>query len=344
MAGSAPKRVAVVNLGSWGTAVAGLCARNVDEVVAWDFLEDVVDGVNATHRNPRYATGYELPANVRATSSIEGAVAGAEAILIATPSAYLRGTCERLRPFVAPSTPLLVLAKGIERETGLLVHQVASDALGNDRRVAILSGPNHSEEVVKGLPAAAVVGAADDDLVGLFRAVLGGPHFRIYGSRDRVGVATCGAVKNVVALACGIASGMGLGDNTLAVLMTRGLAEMTRIAYALGADPITCMGLAGMGDLVATCTSPHSRNRTFGRAFAAGEGLADYEGRTGMVVEGYRAAASAHDLALRLAVDAPLVNSVYRALYEDAPLDGEVAGLLSREPRTEFYGLNRPEG
>lgn len=332
-------KVAVVGLGSWGTAIASLAAPHVGEVWGWDYLADVVEGVNRDHRNPSYATGCVLPDNVHATSEISEAVAGADAVLVATPSAFLRSTCRRFADVLDLDTPVLVLAKGIERETGLLVYQVAADELGREERVALISGPNHSEEIVRGLPAATVCGAASDEIVEVFRSILGSERFRIYGSRDRVGVGACGALKNVVAIACGIACGMGLGDNTVAVLMTRGLAEMTRIAYALGAEPITCMGLAGMGDLVTTCISPHSRNRSFGQAFVAGETLAGYEARTSMVVEGYRAAASAHDLASRLGVEAPLMESVYRVLYEDSPLDREVAELLSREPRTEFYGI-----
>ncbi len=335
-----PSKVAVIGLGSWGTAIASLAAPHVGELCGWDYLEDVVEGVNLQHKNPSYATGCVLPDNVHATCDLAEAVRDAEAVLVATPSTYLRSTCARFAPFLDPCVPVLVLAKGIERETGLLVHQVAADELGGEERVALISGPNHSEEVVLGLPAATVCGAASDELVRVFRSILGSERFRIYGSRDRIGVAACGALKNVVAIACGIASGMGLGDNTIAVLMTRGLAEMTRIAYALGAEPLTCMGLAGMGDLVATCNSPHSRNRTFGQAFVAGETLADYQARTSMVVEGYPAAASAHDLANRLGVEAPLVDGVYRVLYEDSPLDKEVADLLSREPRTEFYGID----
>ncbi len=339
-----PDRVAVVGLGSWGTAIASLAAPHVGELCGWDYLENVVEGVNLAHRNPSYATGCALPDNVHATSDLAEAVSGADAVLVATPSAFLRSTCARFSPFLEPDVPVLVLAKGIERETGLLIHQVAADELGDEERIALISGPNHSEEVVLGLPAATVCGAASPELVEVFRSILGSERFRIYGTHDRVGVAACGALKNIVAIACGIASGMGLGDNTIAVLMTRGLAEMTRIAYALGAEPLTCMGLAGMGDLVATCNSPHSRNRTFGQAFVAGETLAEYEARTHMVVEGYRAAASAHDLAARLCVEAPLVDSVYRVLYEDSPLDREVAELLSREPRTEFYGIDDVAG
>lgn len=338
-AGALPAKIAVVGLGSWGTAISSLAAPHTQELWGWDYLPCVVEGINRDHVNPTYATGCRLPDNVHATNSLGEAIEGAEAVLVATPSNFLRSTCAKFASVLPEDVPVLVLAKGIERSTGLLVYQVAADELGHEERVALISGPNHSEEVVIGLPAATVCAAASDEIVAVFRALLGSERFRIYGSRDRVGVAACGALKNVVAIACGMANGLGLGDNTVAVLMTRGLAEMTRIAVALGAEPLTCMGLAGMGDLVATCISPHSRNRTFGQAFVAGETLTHYEERTHMVVEGYRAAASAHDLARRLGVEAPLIHSVYRVLYEDSPLDLEVAELLSREPRTEFYGI-----
>jgi glycerol-3-phosphate dehydrogenase (NAD(P)+) len=237
-----------------------------------------------------------------------------------------------------PLAPVCVLTKGIEPGTGLLMTQIVEEELGSATPVVGLSGPNHAEEICKGLPAAAVVASDDPDACDFFKALLLRETFRIYVSSDVVGVEACGALKNVMAIACGVAAGMGMGDNTLAVLMTRGLAEMTRIATAMGADALTCMGLAGMGDLVVTCTSEHSRNRTFGEALAKGVTLAEYEAKRHMVVEGARACYSASELAEKLGVDAPLTEAV-RMILDGTSLGESVQTLLSRIPHTEFYGL-----
>ena len=220
---------------------------------------------------------------------------------------------------------------------------VVADVLGNPARVAALSGPNHAEEICQGLISAAVVACQSEGLAAYFQGAFVSQEFRVYRSQDIKGVEVCAAVKNVVAIACGICAGLGLGDNTLAVLMTRGLAEISRIVCAVGGDPMTCMGLAGMGDLVATCTSRHSRNRTFGEAFSHGESLEAYEERTGMVVEGARAALSTWELARELKIEAPLTNAVHSILYDGTELGEAAQLLLDRDPHVEFYGLDTRE-
>lgn len=332
-------KVAVVGMGSWGTAAAGLLARNAGEVCGWALEEEVARGISEGHRNPLYLPSYELPANVRATTSMGEALDGADAVVVVVPSAFMRPTAERLAPLLGADVPVCVLTKGIEPETMMLMTQVVADVCGGPGRMACLSGPTHAEEICQGKPAAAVVAAASDAVADLFRSLFIAPSFRAYVSSDMVGVEVCGAVKNVVAIACGIARGLELGDNTSAVLMTRGLAEIGRLACAMGAEPMTCMGLAGMGDLATTCMSPHSRNRTFGAALVAGETLDEYQARTRMVVEGAVAARSAYELAGRLGVDAPIVAAVHAVLYDHAPLQGEMRRLLDRMPYDEFYGL-----
>jgi len=336
-------KVAVIGSGSWGTAMTGLVAPSVDEVAQWALEPDIVESVNSRHHNARYLIDYEMAPNVCATSSMEDAVSGADAVILASPSGFLRRVCHQLAPFLGPTVPVLVLSKGIELGTHNLMHQVASEELGGPGRVAALSGPNHAEEICLRKISAAVVASEDHRASEYFQSLLVCPSFRVYVSDDICGIETCAAVKNVVAIACGIAVGLGAGDNTLAVLMTRGIAEIGRVVSALGGDPMTCMGLAGMGDLVVTCTSAHSRNRTFGEAFAHGETLDRYEGRTRMIVEGARACQSVWELAQEKGIETPITRAVYELLYEGLPLQDAVDGLLGRVPNKEFYGMSEQQ-
>ena len=333
-------RCAVIGAGSWGTAVARHLGRQGNDVMLWSHGEVAAQGINETHRNPRYLPDCELPESVVASTDLSACLEGAQSVVLVVPSKALRETAARCAGLVAQDTPLIVLTKGIERGTSKLMTQVVAEEMGNPARVACLSGPNHAEEVARDMPSAAVIAADDPQVARGFQGLFHSDLFRTYVSSDVVGVETCAAAKNVVAIACGIARGMGTGDNTAAMLMTRGLAEMTRLVYATGGDPLACMGLAGMGDLVATCTSRHSRNFTFGESFAKGETLEEYCARTHMVVEGYYACASVRDLALAGDVDAPLVEGVYQLMYEGLPLEVVVDALYARTPKVEFYGLD----
>ena len=335
-------RVAVIGAGSWGTAMTGLVAPAVNEVVLWARTPEAVAALNRDHRNPNHLPDYTLAANVSATSDLSLAVCDADAAILATPSAYLRETCRSLAPHLAEDARVLVLSKGMERGSHLLMHEVAAQELGNPTRVAALSGPNHAEEICRGMVSAAVVASENAETAAFFQGILAGPTFRAYVSDDVRGVECCGAVKNVIAIACGIASGMGMGDNTL-VLMTRGIAEIGRVVAALGGNPMTCMGLAGMGDLVVTCTSEHSRNRSFGRALVAGETLESYQARTHMVVEGVPASASVLELAKERGIEVPITAGVHAVLFEGRPIGDAMEGLLTRAPRTEFYGMEERE-
>lgn len=336
-------RVTVVGTGSWGTAITGLIAPHAQEVVMLARSAEVEQGINEGRRNPRHLSDYVLAPGVHATCSDAEALEGASAIVLAVPSAYLRSTCRRIAPHVGANTPVLVLTKGLEAQTFKLMANVCADELGNLGRMAVLSGPNHAEEICRGTVSGSVVASNERNVAELFQRLVVCPAFRTYVSSDLTGVEVCGAVKNVIAIACGVAVATGAGDNTLAVLMTRGLAEISRVAASLGGEPLTCMGLAGMGDLVATCTSEHSRNRTFGEAYAHGETLAQYEARTHMVVEGAAAALSVHQLAQQRNIETPITNAVYGILYEDLPLAEAMDALLCRLPHEEFYGLNKSE-
>ena len=299
--------IALIGSGSWGTAVAGLAAARAERVIMWAHSEQTAAGINGEHRNPRYLVGYELPGNVVATTDLTQALDGAEAVIFAVPSTHLRSVCHQAAPFVAADTPVLCLTKGIEPESGLLMSEVI---------------------------------ASEDPQIGeTFKDLLLSTAFRIYLSQDMTGVEVCGAMKNVIAIVCGISAGTGAGDNTLALIMTRGLAEISRLVHARGGQAMTCMGLAGMGDLIATCTSEHSRNRTFGYEFAHGVSLDEYQTRTHMVVEGAVAARSVSELARSLGVDIPLTFAVEQTLYNGVTLDRALEILTDRVPSQEFYGL-----
>ena len=282
---------------------------------------------------------YELPGNVVATTDLAQALEGAEAIIFAVPSTHLRDVCHQAAPYIADETPVLCLTKGIEPESGLLMSEVIASEIGNEARVAALSGPNHAEEICRGGLSAAVIASEDPQIGEAFKDLLLSTAFRIYLSQDMTGVEVCGAMKNVIAIVCGISAGSGAGDNTLALIMTRGLAEISRLVHARGGQAMTCMGLAGMGDLIATCTSEHSRNRTFGYKFAHGVSLDEYQERTHMVVEGAVAARSVSELARSLGVDIPLTFAVEHTLYNGVTLDRALEILTDRVPSQEFYGL-----
>lgn len=333
------ERVCVIGAGSWGTAVAAHLASKGHEVRLWSHGQLVADGINGRHRNPRYLSDVDLPEGIEASCDLAWCLQGAHSVAYVVPSKNLREVARASAAYLEPDAACAVLTKGIEPGSCAFMTQVVAQEIGSPRRVGCLCGPNFAAEVARGIPSAAVVACEERDTALRLQALFHAPRFRTYVSGDPVGVETCAASKNVMAIACGIARGMGTGDNTAAMLMTRGLAEMGRLVAATGGDPVTCMGLAGMGDLVATCTSTHSRNYTFGVGFAGGESVEAYMERTHMVVEGYYACDSIMQLATRAGVELPLVRSVHRVLYEGEALDDVVDELFAREPRTEFYGF-----
>ena len=320
------RRVAVIGAGSWGTAVSALVAQNADEVVLWSHGSEGAEAINETHRNPRYLTDVELPANITATSDLSAASKGADAVVLATPSTHLRTISHELADTVGEELPVVVLTKGVEAGSGLLMSEVVADELGHERRVLALSGPNHAEEVSHGMFSCAVLASPDRMLAERMRPLVATPTFRVYVSEDIRGVEICGA-------------GLGLGDNTLAAVMTRGIAEIGRVVAATGGQPMTCMGLAGMGDLVATCTSEHSRNRRFGEAFVRGTTLEQFERQTHMVVEGAYSATSVRELAQARGVEVPIVEGVWNLIHGGLSIEEVASSLRGRVPNTEFYGM-----
>lgn len=331
-------KVAVIGAGSWGTAVAWLLTQNGHDVWLWAHSPEQASAIEEKHYNPRYLKDVDLT-GIHSSADFAYVLDEVEAVVMVTPSTAVRETLVAISPLLAPDVPVVMLSKGIERDTGLLLTDICAEVLGNSSRIAALSGPNHAEEVSKGLPAATVVASADKDCAEFFRSLFMSERFRVYTSADVCGVELCAASKNIIAIANGIAQGMGYGDNTAAVLMTRGLAEMSRMVVALGGDPLTCMGLAGMGDLIATCSSRHSRNRTLGEMIAKGGTLEEFKQRTHMVAEGAYAALSVTDLADCKGVDLPLAHTVRKVLWEDLPLDGLLDTLMLRPPKSELDGL-----
>lgn len=333
------QRAAVIGGGSWGTAFCGVLANNVALVTLWCHSNATAKSINESHRSDHYLLDYELPDNIIASSNLEDVLVGAELVVLAVPSTHLSEVTQNVKPYIAPDTPVLVLTKGIQASTGLLMSEVVASILGNPNRICALSGPNHAEEVSKGAYSAAVCAGPNLEIVEHIRTYICTPTFRVYTSSDYRGVEICGATKNVIAIACGIVAGSGLGDNTLAVIMTRGIAEIGRMVAVIGGDPITCMGLAGMGDLVATCTSVHSRNRRFGEAFVKGTSVEEFETQTHMVVEGAHSCKAILDLASSHNVEVPIVEAVYNLLYKSASFDTVASALVSRTPTEEFYGI-----
>ena len=332
--------IALIGTGSWGTAMAGLVAGHGHKVTMWSHDAEPVAEINGRHTNACYLKDYTLPTDVRATNSHKEAIANAAAVIFAVPSAFLRGVAHDCSPFIDANAPVLCLAKGIELATGKLMSDVLADEIGYPERIAALSGPNHAEEICRGRLSAAVIASSDPVTGAFFKDIILSPDFRIYLSDDLCGVELCGAMKNVMAIICGIAAGSGFGDNALALIMTRGLAEISRLVHACGGQAMTCMGLAGMGDLIVTCTSQFSRNRTFGEAFAKGESLESYEARRHMVVEGAAAARSVSALARAKGVDVPLTFALESTLFGGVSMAEALSVLVDRIPNEEFYGLN----
>jgi glycerol-3-phosphate dehydrogenase (NAD(P)+) len=332
-------RISVIGAGSWGTSVSWLLGGKGHDVRLWSRASEIAESINFEHRNPLYMRDIVLADTVFATPDIEEALVGAGAVVVVTPSVGVRSTAESMKPHLPTDVPVIVLSKGVENDTLMLMTEVLEDVLGNRARVAGLSGPNHAEEVGKGIPSATVVAAYEDGVGRLFRDVFMTRFFRVYTNPDVVGVELAAASKNVIAVAAGMSDGVGYGDNTKATLMTRGLAEMSRLGRAMGANPLTYMGLAGMGDLIATCTSRHSRNRALGELVAKGGTIEQFSAETHMIAEGAFACISVGALGERQGVELPITRQVRAVLYEGVSLGQAEDLLMGREACDELHGL-----
>ncbi|MFJ3949790.1 NAD(P)-dependent glycerol-3-phosphate dehydrogenase [Streptomyces sp. Je 1-4] len=331
-------RCAVYGTGSWGTAFAMVLADAGCEVTLWGRREALVDAINNGRTNPDYLPGVELPAAVRATTDPAEAARGAEFAVLAVPAQTLRGNLAEWAPLMPADTVLVSLMKGVELGTAKRMSEVIEEvAKVPAERVAVLTGPNLAKEVAARQPATAVVACADEAVARRFQAACHTSYFRPYTNTDVVGCELGGAVKNVIALAVGIATGMGLGDNAKASLITRGLAETTRLGLAMGADAHTFAGLAGMGDLVATCSSPLSRNNTFGTNLGRGMTLQETIAVTKQTAEGVKSCESVLDLARRHGVDMPLTETVVEIVHEGKPPMVALKDLMSRSAKSERH-------
>jgi glycerol-3-phosphate dehydrogenase (NAD(P)+) len=329
-------RVAVIGAGSWGTTVASLAART-NPVVLWARRPELAESINSTGENPDYLAGHRLPYGLRATSQAAEAVTGSDVVVMAVPSHGYRSVLAELAHVVGPGTPILSLTKGIEQDTLLRMTEVVAELMPehDSDRTGVLTGPNLAREVIAGAPAAAVIGMRDSTTAGQLQTALMDPTFRVYTNADVVGCELAGALKNVMAIAAGMAKGLGFGQNTLAALITRALAEITRLGVAMGGKPETFAGLAGMGDLVATCQSDDSRNNRVGMALAAGRSLDDVVAEMKMVAEGVKTVRPVLELAAKHGIDMPIAFQVERVLYGGAHPREAVLALMTREARSE---------
>ncbi|MDO8586427.1 MAG: NAD(P)H-dependent glycerol-3-phosphate dehydrogenase [Armatimonadota bacterium] len=331
--------VTVLGAGSWGTALALLLGRKGFPVRLWSCEPPVVDEIQSARRNTAYLPDHLLPHNIAVTGDLAEALDGADCVVFAIPSEALRGVARQVAEIGIQGAPLIVNAgKGLESDTGLRLSQILTEELGEGlaSNLVALSGPNLAVEIAKEVPAATVVASLSPEAALAAQRLLTTPHFRVYRNPDLIGVELSGALKNVVAIGAGIGDGFGYGDNTKAALITRGLPEMTRLGVALGADARTFMGLAGVGDLMATCGSPLSRNLRFGRALGRGLSVAEAEAEVRQVVEGKPTCLAAYNLSRRLSVSMPITEQIYLVVFKSKPAKDAVTDLMQRDPKDEY--------
>ena len=333
-------RLAVIGAGSWGTTVAVIASANVD-VVLWARRPDLTRRINRARANPDYLPDYILPRSLVATSDLEEALAGADLVAVGVPSHGYRAVLARARELIPPSTPVVSLTKGIEVDTGLRMSEVTLQVLeGHDRgAVGVLSGPNLAVEIMEGQPAATVIAMGDPRAARRIQPVFTTPRFRVYTNPDVTGVEVAGAVKNVIAIAAGASTGLCFGMNTTASLVTRGLAEMTRLGIALGGEALTFGGLAGVGDLMATCGSSRSRNNRVGYQLGQGRSIEQIVSEMNMVAEGVKTTRAVLTLAAQHGVEMPIAEAVGGMLYEGQTVQQAMASLMGREPTWEGHGI-----
>jgi len=330
-------RIGVVGAGSWGTAMAAHLALSGHQVGIWAREPEVVGGINRERRNPLFLADIELPPGVEAHGELSQALQGTQVVVMAVPSRWTREVAHEAAVSIPREAAVLNLAKGFDYRTNRRLSETIAEELGRDAEagVAVLSGPNHAEEVARKIPSATVIASGDPELSRTLQASFSSPYFRIYTNSDVVGVEVGGAYKNVIALAAGMLDGLGLGDNTKATLITRGLAEMARFGSALGANPITFSGLSGIGDLIVTCISRHSRNRGYGEKLGAGGSPAALLAESRMVVEGVFATRAVIARASELEVDVPIAMGVNAVLDEKASPADMLERLMTRRLKEE---------
>jgi glycerol-3-phosphate dehydrogenase (NAD(P)+) len=327
-------RLAVIGAGSWGTTVAALACVNTPTVL-WARRPELAAQITESKVNADYLAAFTLPEQLRATSSLEEAVSAADVVVMAVPSHGFREVAAEAAAFVRPWVPVVSLSKGIERSTLKRMSEVAADEMPG-HPVAVLTGPNLAKEIMSGQPAASVVAIDDPTIADELQRIFSRPSMRVYTNPDVVGCEVAGVVKNVIAIAAGMAEGMGFGDNTRATLITRGLAEMARLGTAMGGDPMTFSGLAGMGDLIATCSSKQSRNNSVGLALGQGRSIDEVLSSTNQVAEGVKSSPSVLDLARRYGVEMPITEQVVAVCHEGHVATEALAALMRRDRKSEL--------
>ena len=332
-----PIRVAVIGAGSWGTTVAALAAVNTPTIL-WARRPELAEQINREHRNRDYLADFALPDALRATSSLEEAVAGCDVVVMGVPSHGFRAVLAEVAPHVRPWVPVVSLTKGLEQGTLKRMSEVVRDELPG-HPVAVLTGPNLAKEILAGQPAASVVAIDEPTIAAELQRIFSIATLRVYTNPDMIGCEVSGVVKNVIAITSGMAEGMGFGDNTRATIITRGLAEMSRLGVQLGGDPLTFAGLAGMGDLIATCSSRQSRNNTVGFELGRGRSIHDIIGEMHMVAEGVKSCPSVQALAARHGVDMPITDAVVSVCHHGATAADAVRMLMTREQKAELHGI-----
>ena len=328
------QKVSVIGDGGWGTALGYVLQQNGHDVTIWGPFADNIEAAQQSNRNETYLPGVDLPADIHWTTEKEEATDGADAIVMAVPTQFYRDVATQFSGLIAPETHVVSVAKGLDRDTHKTMTGVAEDLLGVSP-VAALSGPSHAEEVALGVPTAVVIASHDEAQAEYLQTLFSNSRFRAYTSTDVLGVQLGGALKNVIAIAVGISDGLGFGDNTRAALITRGLAEMTRLGIKLGCQPETFAGLSGMGDLIVTCTSQHSRNRAVGERLGQGESIEDIMGSMKQVAEGVWNCSNARALAHSQGLEVPITEEVYDILHAGKSPSTAVEKLMSRDVKPE---------
>lgn len=324
-------KIAVIGAGSWGTAMAGMLAGKHEQVILWARNADLAKKINNDHKNESYLNDVVLPKTLECTTDLAKAVDNAELIIVATPSHAVRATADCLSKLVSPNSIIVTAAKGLEVSSFKRMSEVIAETIptvGNN--IVALSGPNHAEEVGIKFPSATVVGSKSRTAAEKVQDAFMQPYFRVYTNPDIIGVELGGALKNIIALGAGIIEGLGFGDNTKAALMTRGITEIVRLGIAMGAQSPTFSGLSGIGDLIVTCTSKHSRNRGAGILLASGKTISEIESETNMVVEGIRATWAAYHLAQKYSVEMPITEQIFQTLYKNKSPRDAVMDLMTR--------------
>lgn len=326
-------KINVIGSGSWGTAIAVMLANQGHEVLLWSYLESESENLKNYRENKPFLPGIKIPETVKFTSDT-AKCGSADIIITAVPSHAVRQSAAKLAPYVSDGQLILNISKGLEENTHLTLSQVLSQELPNCE-IAVMSGPSHAEEVSRGIPTTNVVAAKNERTANNIQDIMMNPSFRVYTNPDIIGVELGGSLKNVIALSAGILDGLKLGDNTKAALMTRGIVEISRLGVAMGANAETFNGLSGIGDLIVTCTSMHSRNRRAGILIGQGKSCEEAVAEVKMVVEGVKTCKAAKELADKLNVEMPIVNEAYKILFEGAPAKNAIANLMGRRKKHE---------